>query len=100
MPCSGVHLDSARMCPSKTQFGYRFESDQHYEQHREAFNQSYGGARSALASERAFKTSILKGAVVSSRMAGDHAEQQLDEPTGKLLRPRRHIAHFEALAHL
>jgi hypothetical protein len=38
------------MCPSKTKFGYPFESDQHYEQHREAFNQSYGGARSALAS--------------------------------------------------
>ena len=51
MPCSGVHLDSARMCPSKANFGYPFESDQHYEQHREAFNQSYGGARPALASD-------------------------------------------------
>ena len=50
MPCSGVHLGPTRMCPSKTKFGYPFESDQHYEQHREAFNQSYGGARSALAS--------------------------------------------------
>jgi hypothetical protein len=29
------------MCPSKTKFGYPFESDEHYEQHREAFNQSY-----------------------------------------------------------
>jgi hypothetical protein len=87
------------MCPSKTKFGYRFESDQHYEQHREAFNQSYGGARSALASERAFKTSILKGEVVSSGMADAPAEEKIDEPTGKFLRPRSDIAHFEPLAH-
>jgi len=88
------------MCPSKTKFGYRFESDQHYEQHREAFNQSYGGARSALASERAFKASILEGEVVSSRMADAPTEEKIDEPTGKFLRPRSDIAHFELLVHL
>ena len=87
------------MCPSKAKFGYPFESDQHYEQHREAFNQSYGGARSALASERAFKASILEGEVVSSGMADAPAEEKIDEPTGKFLRPRSDIAHFEPLAH-
>jgi len=87
------------MCPSKTKFGYPFESDQHYEQHREPFNQSYGGARPALASERAFKASILEGEVVSSRMADAPTEEKIDEPTGKFLRPRSDIAHFEPLAH-
>ena len=87
------------MCPSKAKFGYPFESDQHYEQHREAFNQSYGGARSALASERAFKASILEGEVVSSRTADAPAEEEIDEPAGKFLRPRNDLAHFELLAH-
>jgi hypothetical protein len=90
----------APVSPSKAKFGYPFESDQHYEQHREAFNQSYGGARSALASERAFKASILEGEVVSSRMADAPTEEKIDEPTGKFLRPRSDIAHFELLAHL
>jgi hypothetical protein len=88
------------MCPSKTTSAYRFESDQHYEQHREAFNQSYGGARSALASERAFKASILEGEVVSSRMADAPTEEKIDKSTGKFLRPRSDIAHFEMLAYL
>jgi len=38
------------MCLSKTTSGYRFESDQHYEQHREAFNQSYGMIDATLVS--------------------------------------------------
>jgi hypothetical protein len=92
----GSHSD----VPSKTKFGYPFESDQHYEQHREAFNQSYGGARSALASERGFKASILEDEVASSRMADAPAEEKIDESTGKFLRPRSDIAHFELLAHL
>jgi hypothetical protein len=88
------------MCPSKTTSAYWFESDQHYEQHREAFNQSYGGARSALASERAFTASIREGEVVSSRMADAPTEEKIDESTGKFLRPRSDIAHFEMLAYL
>jgi hypothetical protein len=49
---------------------------------------------------RAFKTSTLEGEVVSSRMAGAPAEEEIDEPTGKFLRPRSDVAHFELLAYL
>ena len=51
-------------------------------------------------SERALKASILEGEVASSRMAGAPAEEEIDEPTGKFLRPRNDIAHFEPLAYL
>jgi hypothetical protein len=52
------------------------------------------------ASERAFKASILEGEAASSRMAGAPAEEEIDEPTGKFLRPRSDIAHFERRAYL
>jgi hypothetical protein len=34
----------------------------------------------------------------SSRMAGAPAQEEIDEPTGKFLRPRSDIAHLELLA--
>jgi hypothetical protein len=33
-------------------------------------------------------------------MAGTPAEEEIDEPTGKFLRPRSDIAYFELLAYL
>jgi hypothetical protein len=33
-------------------------------------------------------------------MAGAPAEEEIDEPIGKFLRPRNDIAHFELFAHL
>jgi hypothetical protein len=51
-------------------------------------------------SERAFKASIIEGGFVSSRMAGTPAEEEIDEPTGKFLRPRSDIASFRLLAYL
>jgi hypothetical protein len=39
-----------------------------------------------------------RGEAVSSRMAGAPAQEEIDEPTGKFLRPRSDIAHLELLA--
>src|SRR5215813_13393200 len=39
-----------------------------------------------------------RGEAVSSRMAGAPAQEEIDEPTDKFLRPRSHIAHLELLA--
>jgi len=38
------------------------------------------------------------GEAVSSRMAGAPAQEEIDEPTGRFLRPRSDIAHLELLA--
>jgi hypothetical protein len=35
---------------------------------------------------------------MSSRMAGAPAQEEIDEPTGKFLRPRSDIVHLELLA--
>ena len=35
---------------------------------------------------------------ISSRMAGTPAQEEIDEPTGKFLRPRSDIVHLELLA--
>jgi len=48
--------------------------------------------------ERAFKAPILEAEAVSSRIAGAPAQEEIDEPTGKFLRPRSDIAHLELLA--
>jgi hypothetical protein len=50
------------------------------------------------APERAFRASILDGEAVSSRVASAPAQEEIDETTGKFLRPRSDIAHFELLA--
>jgi hypothetical protein len=56
------------------------------------------GARLRGSSGR-FKASILRGARrYQSRMAGAPAQEEIDEPTGKFLRPRSDIAHLELLA--
>src|SRR5262249_27475163 len=39
-------------------------------------------------------------AVASRRMTGAPAEEQIDEPTGKFLRPCSDVAHFELLTYL
>jgi hypothetical protein len=39
-----------------------------------------------------------KAEAVSSRMAGVPAQEEIDEPTGKFLRPRSDIVHLELLA--
>jgi len=41
-----------------------------------------------------------RGEFVSSRMAGTPAEEEIDEPTGKFLRPRSDIASFRLLSYL
>jgi hypothetical protein len=41
---------------------------------------------------------ISKGERSISAMAGTPAQEEIDEPTGKFLRPRSEIAHFELLA--
>jgi hypothetical protein len=46
------------------------------------------------------RTSILEGQAVSSMMAGAPAQEEIDEPTGKFLRPRGDIAYIELLAEL
>ena len=38
------------------------------------------------------------GEAVSSRMAGAPAQEEIDEPADKFLRPRSDIAHLELLA--
>jgi hypothetical protein len=50
------------------------------------------------ARERAFTVAIVEGEAVSARMVGAPAQEEIDEPTGKFLRPRSHIAHLELLA--
>jgi len=35
---------------------------------------------------------------ISSRRAGPPAQEEIDEPTGKFLRPRSDIVHLELLA--
>jgi hypothetical protein len=40
----------------------------------------------------------LRAEAVSSRMAGAPAQEEIDEPTGKFLRPRSDIVHLELLA--
>jgi hypothetical protein len=40
----------------------------------------------------------LDGEAVSSRVAGTPAQEEIDETSGKFLRPRSDIAHFELLA--
>ena len=52
------------------------------------------------ANEHSRHASILEGEAVSSRMAGAPAKEEIDEPTGKFLRPRSDVAHFELLAYL
>jgi hypothetical protein len=39
-----------------------------------------------------------KAEAASSRMAGAPAQKEIDEPTGKFLRPRSDFAHLELLA--
>jgi len=39
-----------------------------------------------------------RGEAVSSRMAGAPAQEEIDEPADKFLRPRSDIAHLELLA--
>jgi hypothetical protein len=41
---------------------------------------------------------ISKGERSITAMAGTPAQEEIDEPTGKFLRPRSEIAHFELLA--
>jgi hypothetical protein len=57
-----------------------------------------------LASVPSERTSVQgvnhRGEFVSSRMAGTPAEEEIDEPTGKFLRPRSDIASFRLLAYL
>jgi hypothetical protein len=87
------------MSLSKTKSGYPFESDQHYEERKEAFNRTYGiidatpmsirrslrnpGADSGaiedeahdrlFVSEQTLKASVLEGEAVLSRMAATPA---------------------------
>jgi len=46
----------------------------------------------------AHQASILDGDAVSPRMASASAQEEIDEPTNKFLRPRSDIAHLELLA--
>jgi len=48
--------------------------------------------------KRAFKAPILEAEGVSSRMVGAPAQEEIDEPTGKFLRPQSDIVHLELLA--
>jgi hypothetical protein len=53
-------------------------------------------AQSAWASER--ERVNWKAEAISWRMAGAPAPEEIDEPSGKFLRPRSDIAHLELLA--
>ena len=44
------------------------------------------------------QASILDGDAVSPRMASASAQEEIDEPTGKLFRARNEIAYVELLA--
>jgi hypothetical protein len=55
-------------------------------------------ARSALRERTSIQGVNPRGEAVSSRMAGASAQEEIDEPTGRFLRPRSDIAHLELLA--
>jgi hypothetical protein len=58
------------------------------------------GQRGVSALRRANEHSRVDplGEAVSSRMAGAPAQEEIDEPADKFLRPRSDIAHLELLA--
>jgi hypothetical protein len=51
-----------------------------------------------IAHRSACAVAIVEREAVSARMVGAPAQEEIDEPTGKFLRPRSHIAHLELLA--
>jgi hypothetical protein len=56
------------------------------------------GAHNGVAAVRAKTIKRLELLAVSSRMAATPAQEEIDEPADKFLRPRSDIAHLELLA--